>query len=97
MFYFEVDITCVGKSDNKVGCKEGTRNSFKLDRPSFKYVDYKRPFKYRAAIVWNNIPNSIREKESFDCFKFALKKSDILEKINFNITGRALYSANYVY
>ena len=39
------------------------RNAFKIDLPSFKYVDYKRSFKYRVAIVWNNIPNSIRDKK----------------------------------
>lgn len=77
--------------------RRGTRNLYKLNLPSFKYVDFKRSFIYRAAIVWNNLPNHIREKESFSCFKSSLKKSDILEKINFNITGRALKSVDYVY
>lgn len=82
---------------SKTESRRQTRNAFKVDLPSFKYVDYKRSFQFRAAIVWNNIPNSIREKVSFSCFKVALKKSDILEKINFNLTGRALYSADYIY
>ncbi len=73
------------------------RNLYKIDQPPFKYVDHKRSFNYRAAIVWNNIPNSIREKDSYNSFKNALKKSDCLDKINFNITGRALYYNDYVY
>ena len=74
-----------------------TRNAFKVDLPSFKYVDFKRSFKYRVAIVWNNIPNSVREKKSFTCFKGALKKSDILDKISFSFTGRALNNADFIY
>ena len=74
-----------------------TRNAYKVDLPSFKFVDYKRSFNFRAAIVWNNLPNSIREKKSFSSFKHSLKKSDILDKINFNLTGRALHSADFIY
>ena len=82
---------------SKTKSRRETRNLFKVDLPTFKYIDYKRSFSFRAAIAWNNTPNSIREKDSFDCFKYALKKSDILDKINFNLTGRALLSADYVY
>ena len=73
-----------------------TRNAFKIDIPSFKYVDFKRSFQYRVATVWNNIPNAIREK-SYECYKNELKKkSTILDQISFNLTGRAL-DINYVY
>ena len=82
---------------SKTKSRRETRNLFKVDLPTFKYIDFKRSFSFRAAIAWNNTPNHIREKDSFDCFKYALRKSDILDKINFNLTGRALLSADYVY
>ena len=78
-------------------CSRKNRNSFKIDQSNFHYVDYKRSFTYRAAIVWNNIPDDIREKETYNAFKTALKKSDCLDKVNFNITGRALKHDNYIY
>ena len=54
-----------------------TRNSLRLDLPSFKYVNYKRSFNYRVANVWNNLPVEIRNKPSFAQFKLmALKKSN---------------------
>jgi len=76
-----------------------TRNTLKLKAPSFRYVEYKRSFKYRAANIWNNIPISIREKQSYDAFKTALKKSDTIDKINFgsNQTGKALQYNDYIY
>lgn len=86
-------LTCfINKSSNRKN-----RNSFKIDQPNFNYVDYKRSFTYRAAIVWNNIPDVIREKKSYEAFKRALKKSDCLDKINFNITGKALKHESYIY
>lgn len=60
-----------------------TRNSLKVDPPKYRYVDYKRSFRYRAAHIWNNIPVCIREKASYDSYKYALKKSDALEKLIF--------------
>ena len=60
-----------------------TRNSLKVDPPKYRYVDYKRSFCYRAAHIWNNIPVCIREKPSYDSFKYALKKSDALKKLIF--------------
>ena len=64
-----------------------TRNALKVDLPTFKYVEYKRSFRYRAAIVWKNLPNDQHELSSYDSFKNNLKKSDILEKISCNLTG----------
>ena len=76
----------------------GSRNSLKIDQvSSFTFVDYKRSFTYRAAIVWNNIPISIRQKKSYDSFKKALKESDSLEKINFNMTGKAILYKDFIY
>ena len=74
-----------------------TRNLLKVDLPSFKYVDYKRLFRYRAAIVWNNLPNDLCELPSYDSFKNALKKLDALDKISFNLTGRVLRSDDFIY
>ena len=82
----------IEKSDSRKN-----RNSFKINQPSFKYVDQKRSFNYRAAIVWNNIPLDIRQKDSYDAFKKALKKSDCLEKVNFHMAGRALLYQDYIY
>ena len=76
-----------------------TRNQMKLDQPRFRFVSFKRSFAYRSAIVWNNIPQSTREKESADSFKRALVNSNILNQINFgsNQTGRARDPDNYIY
>ena len=74
-----------------------TRNAYKIDVPPFKYADFKRSFQYRVTIVWNNIPNPIREKNSYECFKNDLKNSNILDKISFNLTGRALHNIDFVY
>ena len=60
-----------------------TRNSLKVDPPKYRYGSYKRSFCYRAAHIWNNIPVCIQEKSSYDSFKYALKKSDALEKLIF--------------
>ena len=46
--------------------------------------------------VWNKIPNILREK-NYECFKNELKKSNILDKISFKLTGRAFYNKDYVY
>ena len=74
-----------------------TRNAYKIDVPPFKYADFKRSFQYRVTIVWNNIPNPIREKNSYECFKNDLNNSNILDKISFNLTGRALHNIDFVY
>ena len=38
-----------------------TRNALKVDLPTFKYPEYKRLFRYRAAIVWKNLPSDLRK------------------------------------
>ena len=75
------------------------RNELKLEAPEFRYVEYKRSFRYRVATTWNNIPCSLREKSSISTFKTALKKSDILEKINYSgcQTRKALKHEDYIY
>ena len=76
-----------------------TRNKLKINQPLFQSVAFKRSFAYRAAIVWNNITTSIREKSSVDCFKLALSRSNDIGKINFgqNSTARARDPENYLY
>ena len=77
-----------------------TRNKLKINQPLFQSVAFKRSFAYRAAIVWNNITTSIREKSSVDCFKLALSRSNDIGKINFGqnvTTGRACDPENYLY
>ena len=42
-------------------------------------------FKYRAALVWNNLPVDLKKVTSYDSFKKRLSKnSKILETISFN-------------
>ena len=77
---------CIRDRDNlitKTSSTRVTRNSLKVDPPKYRYVDYKRSFCYRAAHIWNNITVCIREKPSYNSFKYALKKSDALEKLIF--------------
>ena len=76
-----------------------TRNRFKLDLPRFKYAIFKRSFCYHAAIIWNGLSNQLRESSTYEAFKKALTKSDIIDKISFgcNATGKARDHLNYVY
>ena len=41
--------------------------------------------------------NDLREQSSIDSFKSALKESNALEKISFNLTGRAQRNTDFVY
>lgn len=76
-----------------------TRNKFRVVIPTSKYITYKRSFCHRGAVVWNLIPNEIRESSSYDQFKERLSKSDILDKVNFgeNATGIALDQDQFIY
>ena len=76
-----------------------TRNSLRLELPSFKYVSYKRSFNFRATNIWNNLPIEIRTKPTFAAFKLALKKSNALDMINFgtNQIGKALCYKDSIY
>jgi len=78
-------LDLISKSTN-----QSTRNTQRLNIPSFRFVDYKRSFKYRAANVWNNIPVSIREKPSTESYKIALKRFDALEKINYQSNWKGI-------
>ena len=74
-----------------------TRNYQGLIIPSFKYMFFKHSFQYRASKIWNNIPKDIKEKPSVKSFKTALRKSNVLEKINFNAVGLALNYESFIY
>lgn len=83
---------------NKANSNQSTRNKQRLTLPNFKNTAYKNSFSYRSPIVWNNIPNNIREKPSIDSFKLSLS-SEILDQINFgtNSTGRAREHSDFIY
>lgn len=83
---------------DKSNSSQRTRNAWRLNIPSFKYVNYKRSFKLRAATLWNNLSPRVKELNSIDSFKNVLKKSDVLERINFghNATGLAR-DLDYIY
>ena len=68
-----------------------SQNALKIEILSFRYVDYKQLFKYRATHIWNNIPMEICELKSSVAFKQVLKKSGVLKKIFFtkSISGKA--------
>ena len=76
-----------------------TRNKYKVNLPTFRYSLFKRSFTYRAANVWNNLQNEIREKPSFDTYKKALKDQNVLQRITFGslATGKAINSTNFIY
>ena len=83
----------------KSRCSRQTRNKFKIDNATFKYVLFKRSFTFRAPKIWNSITNDIRETNSYDCFKRKLTKSEDLHKITFDSSSiyRALDYNDFVY
>ena len=70
--------------------KRFNRNTLKLELPEYKYVGYKKSFRYRATNVWNLLPVELREK-SYDQFKTNLTEKE-LNQITFGTlaTGKAL-------
>ena len=50
-----------------------TRNKDKLDVPSFRSATGQRSFSYRAVQLWNDLPESLANIESFNVFKNAIK------------------------
>ena len=109
IYYYKRSLACkVYKIYNNLGSpllsdlivktkSRKSRNTLKIDMSSFKYVGFKRSFRYRNAIVWNNIPDKIKKMDNFKSFKKDLKKSDCLDKVNFKMTGRALLHEEYIY
>ena len=73
-----------------------TRNKLKVNHPSFKYSLFKNSFTYRASVIWNNLPNNVRDSTSFNAFKYSLRDINILNKITFGSIARAPDS-NYIY
>jgi len=76
-----------------------TRNIYGVELPSFRYKRYKTSFSYRAAIIWNNLPNEIRNKPTKSSFKYALSQSNVLQEINFGVneTSKAKYPSDFIY
>ena len=46
-----------------------TRNTDKLHIPSFRSATGQRTFSYRAVQLWNDLPESLANIESFNVFK----------------------------
>ena len=74
---------------DKCVSKKKNRNNWRINVPSSKYVDYKRSFRIRVVTIWNNLSTELKACDSYDSFKEALKKSDILDRINFGAIGVA--------
>ena len=74
-------LNLIDKSDSK----RKNRNDWRLTKTSFKYVAYKRSFRIRVVTIWNNLTPDLKAHRSYDSFKEALKKSDILDRINFGV------------
>ena len=52
---------------------KNTRNKDKLHIPSFRSATGQRSFSYRAVQLWNDLPESLANIESFNVFKNAIK------------------------
>ena len=50
-----------------------TRNEDKLNIPFFRSATGQQSFSYRAAQLWNDLPESLANIESFNVFKDAIK------------------------
>ena len=50
-----------------------TRNKDKFNIPFFRSATGRRSFSYRAAQLWNNLPENLTNIESFNVFKTAIK------------------------
>ena len=50
-----------------------TRNRDKLNIPFFRSATGQRSFSYRAAQLWNYLPESLANVESFNVFRNAIK------------------------
>ena len=56
-----------------------TTNNDKLNIPFFRSATGQRSFSYRAAQLWNDLPESLTNMESFNVFKNAIKGSALDE------------------
>ena len=59
-----------------------TRNKDKLHIPSFRSATGQRSFSYRAVQLWNDLPESLANIESFNVFKNAIKGRALDEFLN---------------
>ena len=73
------------------------RNDLKLELPKYKYVGYKKSFRYRAVNVWNLLPEELRKK-SYEQFRRDLSEKE-LNMITFGTlaTGKALLNEDFYY
>ena len=68
-----------------------TRNKDKLHIPSFRSATGQRSFSYRAVQLWNDLPESLANIESFNVFKNAIKGRAL------DLTPLTLNRCNYAY
>ena len=60
------------------------RRRFQLDIVRCKSEVGRNCLKYRAPLIWNSLPNDLKELENAQIFKFNLRKAlNIINKINF--------------
>lgn len=74
--------SCLSSLVQKRTERRSLRNNLVVTQPSFRYVKYKLSFRYRAAILWNNIQDCVKNKR-YDDFKVFIKNnSHILNNIS---------------
>ena len=50
------------------------RNNMKIEQPAFTTMKYRNSFSYRAAIIWNNLADELKQKP-YESFKSAIKEN----------------------
>jgi len=61
---------------NKSTQRRSLRNCDQVDIPKFSKVSFKKSFMYRAAVTWNQLPKTCKEKTSLASFKNQLEKEN---------------------
>ena len=60
------------------------RRRFQLDIIQCKSEVGRNGLRYRGPLIWNSLPNDLKELENTQTFKFNLRKAlNIINKINF--------------
>ena len=74
------------------------RDSFQFTLPRPRSNIGRSSFKYRAALVWNNLPVDLKKVTSYDSFKKRLSKnSRSLEHMSFNNFSFKQRDNNFIY
>ena len=82
--YYEKGEECIAKRFRKVNKCYSLRNKIKFVVPSLTKESERRTFRYQGARLWNEIPDCLKEIESYDLFKFNINKySNMLNQFTF--------------